>query len=198
MLQCCVKYLGLVAIALLHLVTCRYMEIGSPVLDCIRIRNLEHRSMVFGTGYFHTDDNQRYVGTWDMDGTPFNSAFKIERIDKYKEPLYFIRTINTQEYLFGGPFTTTAGSRIPVFTYHKYVNKSRDPEGIFGFEKAKDKRGAYNGAYYIKAVNFEYYVIGSRSDANPPVDGESFHVLQMDRKYQPELTSEHQFYIEQC
>lgn len=96
MLQCCVKYLGLVAIALLHLVTCRYMEIGSPVLDCIRIRNLEHRSMVFGTGYFHTDDNQRYVGTWDMDGTPFNSAFKIERIDKYKEPLYFIRTINTQ------------------------------------------------------------------------------------------------------
>uniref|UniRef100_A0A1Q3G033 Putative conserved secreted protein n=1 Tax=Culex tarsalis TaxID=7177 RepID=A0A1Q3G033_CULTA len=194
---CYAKFLLLLPI-LVNLVVCRYMEIGSPVLDCVRIRNVETRVLVYGTGYFHSDDNQRYVGTWNYDGTPFNSAFKVERILKYKEPLYYLRMINTQEYLIGGPFTTTSKSRIPIFSYHKKVNTTLDPEGIFGFEKARDKRGALNGAWYIKAVHFEHYVIGSRTEADPPKGDTTFHLLQMDRRYQPELTTEHQFYLEQC
>uniref|UniRef100_A0A1Q3G023 Putative conserved secreted protein n=2 Tax=Culex tarsalis TaxID=7177 RepID=A0A1Q3G023_CULTA len=192
----CVKLLALLLV--LNHVLCRFVDVGSPVLDCVRIRNDKSRKLVFGTGYFHTDDNQRYVGVWDLKGTPYNSAFKIERITKYPEPLYFIKMINTQEYLMGGSFLTTSKTRIPILTYHKYVNTSRDHDGVFGFEKAKDERGAYNNAYYIKNVHYDYYVIGSKFQSDPPKGGTNFRLLQMDRKYQPTLTREHQFWIEQC
>ncbi|KAL9696811.1 hypothetical protein quinque_000252 [Culex quinquefasciatus] len=183
---------------LVKLVMCRYVDIGSPVLDCVRMRNDKWRTLVFGTGHYHTDDNQRFVGTWTHKGTPFNSAFKIERITKYPEPLYFIKMINTQEYIMGGPLTTTSQSRIPIFSYHKYVNTSRDHDGVFGFEKAKDERGAYNGAYYLKVVHYDHYVIGSHSEADPPAGADGFYLFQMDRRYQPTLTREHMFWIEQC
>lgn len=98
----------------------------------------------------------------------------------------------------GGPFTTTSQRRIPILAYHKYVNTSRDHDGVFGFEKAKDERGAFNGAYYLKVVHYDFYVIGSRSKAEPPAGADGFYLLQMDRKYQPKLTREHMFWIEQC
>ncbi|XP_039434952.1 uncharacterized protein LOC120417060 [Culex pipiens pallens] len=183
---------------LVKLVMCRYVDIGSPVLDCVRMRNDKWRALVFGTGHYHTDDNQRFVGTWVHTGTPFNSAFKIERITKYPEPLYFIKMINTQEYIMGGPLTTTSESRIPIFSNHKNVNTTRDHDGVFGFEKAKDERGAYNGAYYLKVVHYDHYVIGSHSQADPPAGADGFYLLQMDRRYQPTMTREHMFWIEQC
>lgn len=103
-----------------------------------------------------------------------------------------------QEYIMGGPLTTTSQSRIPIFSYHKYVNTSRDHDGVFGFEKAKDERGAYNGAYYLKVVHYDHYVIGSHSEADPPAGADGFYLFQMDRRYQPTLTREHMFWIEQC
>lgn len=88
----CAKWIvPLVIVA--NLVMCRYVDIGSPLLDCVRFRNDKWRTLIFGTGNFHTDDNQRFVGTWEHKGTPYNSAFKIERINKYTEPLYFIKMI---------------------------------------------------------------------------------------------------------
>lgn len=176
------------------------VNVGSGVLDCVRFRSVFQRKHVFGTGYFHNMLYYRILAVYESTTVPRNSAFRIERITEYEEPLYFIKLISSREYVFGGYMSTSPDtSRLPVFSYHHKVNATRSDDGVWAFEKVYVNR-VWQGAWYIKNVYYDYYMIASTEHANPPpmAMNARFKTLKLDRRQQVPLTSEHMFFIEEC
>lgn len=176
------------------------VNVGSGVLDCVRFRSVSQRKHVFGTGYFHNMDFYRVLAVFESNIVPRNSAFRIERIREYEEPLYFIKLISSREYVFGGDMSTSGDTyRLPVFSYHHRVNTTRKDDGIWGFEKAYVNR-VWRGAWYIKNVYYDNYMIASTVHADPPpmAANARFKTLKLDRRRHIPLTTDHMFYIEEC
>lgn len=182
-----------------HCEKCEYcttrVDVGSPAEDCVRFRSVSLRRLVFGTGYFHNQDYYRFLGVWKEHGTAHYSALKLEKIREFTEPLYYIKMINPREYVFGGTMNTaTHEDRVPVFSYHHSPNTTRKDDGVWGFEKSKHR----TGAWYIKNVYYNQYLIASEKKSEPPAGSTSFWAIKLDRRYQEILTDDHEFYIEGC
>lgn len=176
------------------------VNVGSGVLDCVRFRSVYQRKHVFGTGYFHNMDFYRILAVFHSNRVPRNSAFRIERIREFEEPLYYIKLISSREYVFGGDMSTARDNlRLPVFSYHHQVNTTRADDGIWGFEKAYVNR-VWRGAWYIKNIYYDNYLIASTVHADPPpmATNARFKTLKLDRRRQVPLTNAHMFYIEDC
>lgn len=176
-------------------------SIGTTPLDCVRIRSANMQRLLFGTGFLYNENRGRYIGVYNHHTVPHNSAFRIEKIPDFKEPLYLIRLINVQEFVFGGwTNTVTHYNRRPVFSYVYDYNGTQGDVDIWMFEKVI-KNGKVLGSWYIRNAHYGEYMIASTKSSEPPPNAgpaAQFHTVKLDRTPQPDLTIEHQFFFEDC
>lgn len=175
------------------------VDSGSGPLDCVRIRSASISTLVYGTGYLY-QGKKRYMGVYDHYSVPHNSAYRIERIPEFTEPLYNIRMINTREYVYGGDISTaTHVNRVPVFTNAYQKNKTYPDSSVWLFEKAHHDN-KWLGGWFIKNVYYNNYMVASSSDSQPPSEAAdaSFHALKLDRTYQPRVRDDLMFFFEEC
>uniref|UniRef100_A0A023EJK0 Putative secreted protein n=1 Tax=Aedes albopictus TaxID=7160 RepID=A0A023EJK0_AEDAL len=177
-----------------------YVEpsIYTTPLDCVRIRSANMQRLIYGTGYLYNTNRGRYIGVYNHHTIPHNSAFRVERIKEFKESLYYIRMINTQEFLFGGwTNTATHPDRRPVFSYVYSFNRTQGDVDVWMFEKVI-KNDKFLGSWYIRNAYYGEYMIASKEHAQPPTQAgpaAQFYTIKLDRRPQPDLTIEHQFFL---